>query len=438
VSSIHAAPAAYPRQLREAHGTNGWDSSPFGTRPIPPKESKGAAAARWEAETTCVVQKRYDAREWTLDEAREARPLKQWLGVERWRRTSASGAGYTIVCTHAGGLIKEVRSKTGESARLTEKHWHKIMRGVLARTPSSPAVRFGSGERIQHAYSVEIDEIWFIDDLNHALSFELNAGRMGDVQTWEDGGRDVLNFIQHVLPLTASESEAAWELGWTPVPTAPRKVIGVGHSFGGAALIAAAHAAPSLFHGLFLVDPMAVPMYFAKYLYYHRALDGFPLSQACLKRRSSWPSRDAARKILLESPFFAAWDRDQFETYLLRGIIPRDPSKPDGEVVLATPPWSEATVFTEPDASARTWDRLPGLEVPVGWCMAGDSYTTRGDATTQETVWRPPRARNERIMRAGHLATQETPVEVADSLWRFLCTLQAGEWDELDMYGAKL
>jgi hypothetical protein len=54
-----------------------------------------------------VVTKRYDAREWTLEEAQLAAPPKQWLSVERWRREKPTG-GYTLVCAHAGGLQKEV------------------------------------------------------------------------------------------------------------------------------------------------------------------------------------------------------------------------------------------------------------------------------------------------------------------------------------------
>jgi pimeloyl-ACP methyl ester carboxylesterase len=307
------------------------------------------------------------------------------------------------------------------------------MRNLIARGASAPATRFGSGNPIAHPYSIAIDDVWLIDDIVHNQSVDLNAGRLGDVHSWEDSGRDVLNFIQHVLPTTDVTAPTPWDVGWSDSAPPRRKVIGIGHSYGGASMMHAAHARPDLFDALFLVDPMGSPLYFPKYMWYYRQVEGFLLAQYCLKRRDVWPSAAAARELLRNSAFFQPWDEEQFDIYMTHSIIPTDPAKPDGQVTLATPPWCETIVFTEPDAGGRAWDRLPEIPIPVGFCMAGDSVSTRGDPVTHEMVWRAPQSRNERILDVGHLITQEQPHKVADSLWRFLCTLTAGEWGVQDI-----
>ncbi len=87
-------------------------------------------------------------------------------------------------------------------------------------------------------------------------------------------------------------------------------------------------------------------------------------------------------------------------------MTPVDPSKPDGPVQLATPPWCEAAIFAEPTALAEGWDRLPELAVPVGFVMAGVATATMGQDLTREMVWRPRLSKNERMMDAGHLVSQ--------------------------------
>lgn len=110
VRSVHAVPAAYPRQLRESHGTFSRDSHPFRSEPVSPTESPHDKETRLNDETGNMAHKRYDAKEWSLEEARAAQPCKQWISVERWRRETPLG-GYTLVCNHASGLQKEVSCK---------------------------------------------------------------------------------------------------------------------------------------------------------------------------------------------------------------------------------------------------------------------------------------------------------------------------------------
>jgi pimeloyl-ACP methyl ester carboxylesterase len=85
----------------------------------------------------------------------------------------------------------------------------------------------------------------------------LNAGKLPPINSWADGARDILNFLRHCMP--AADEEAGWALEWKE--RAPRKVFAVGHSLGGNECVQAAAAAPELFEGIFLVEPMVSPPY---------------------------------------------------------------------------------------------------------------------------------------------------------------------------------
>lgn len=96
-----------------------------------------------------------------------------------------------------------------------------------------------------------------LDDTHHAASVDLNAGRLGPAHSWSDTARDVLNFVEHVLPaVQAEEAPAPWELQWEKDGRTAPQVVGIGHSYGASGLVQAANARPDLFSSLFLVEPM--------------------------------------------------------------------------------------------------------------------------------------------------------------------------------------
>lgn len=85
--------------------------------------------------------------------------------------------------------------------------------------------------------STRIDEVWFLDDYHHGQSMDLNKGLIGPVHSWLDGGRDIANFVKHILPSTESgvSETLSWNVGDEKTVTS-RKVIGLGHSVGGNAM----------------------------------------------------------------------------------------------------------------------------------------------------------------------------------------------------------
>lgn len=304
---------------------------------------------------------------------------------------------------------------------------------LLAMESQTNGLVYGTTSPTRNDVPVVIDDIWLFDDCTHGSSVDLNDGIIGPAQTWEDTGRDILNFVPHVLPgvkQTLSQ-DLGWQLPWLPEGAAQLiPVTGMGGSFGGTGQICAAHARPDVFEAIFLVDPMCPPREVWTLEWVEREGIDKTVFRArdSLKRRDTWVCRQAAREALTATPFFQRWDTRTLELIITHGLVPVDPSEPNGPVTLATPGFQECAVFVEPTAAARAWDRLSTLQVPTAFLMAGDPERTLGEAVTQELVWRPPLARNERLVGTGHLVMQEDPTQTAAAAWRVLHTLAAGMW----------
>lgn len=232
--SLHAAPAAWPKTLKESVGSFSRQADPFG--PVPAKESKEERAARIVREKDASCGPRREATYWPIGEAEASAQPPQWLAVERWRRDKPAKDGLTLVVAHANGLQKEL--------------YHPMVARLLEQQ-SGPGALFGSGAPLKRAAAPVINDVWFLDDVHHGASVDLNAGKLASMYAWADCARDCLNFVQHVLP-TASE---AYQMQWTDEATAP-PVVGVGHSIGGNAMVQAARAAPARFSSLLLLEPM--------------------------------------------------------------------------------------------------------------------------------------------------------------------------------------
>ncbi|TXT06152.1 hypothetical protein VHUM_03625 [Vanrija humicola] len=412
--SLHALPAAYPRALVESSGTLTRGSAPFGEPPA--NESKEERKARIKRARDNAVQVRADARAWDVDENGEVEPEAlstppQWIAAERWRRTASTddAEGVTLVFVHANGFQKE--------------HFHPMAKALLERG-ADPTTAFGTTAPLANPVPVPpIDDIWFIDAVHHGDSVTLNAGLLGPAVAWEDTARDVANFVKHVAPL--SDRQAPEHIPWRP-SAQPRRVIGIGHSFGGNALVQASAAYPQLLDALFLVEPMTIPVLV------NDPGKGWPFTLGALKRRDTWPSRAAAAEANRASPLFKSWSDDVYALWVSHSLVPVSADDPDGEVTLATPGWCEAACFSNGESPQRGWDALAAVRVPTAFVMAGDPVWMVGEDNANELVWRPELARNEVISDAGHMAVQEKPGELADALARFLATVEAGEWTRGD------
>ena len=116
--------------------------------------------------------------------------------------------------------------------------------------------------------------------------------------------------------------------------------LGIGHSFGGTAMIGAAARRPELFERLLLVDPVVPPPPDANI-----TAENTPhlrrLVEGARRRRAHWPSRTAARAYCRERKFFSTWRSEAIELYLLDGMH----EAADGSLTLKCPGAVEAAVF---------------------------------------------------------------------------------------------
>ena len=165
---------------------------------------------------------------------------------------------------------------------------------------------------------------------------------------WPEFGRDVAALAARLAPETG------------PV------ALGVGHSFGGTALVLAAVERPELFARLLLVDPVVLPRPGRDA---PGAAAASPLAEAARNRRPVFPDRASARERWEGRDTFARWTPRAFELYLAEGLADRA----DGSVELKCPGEVEAAVF-ESGGGVDAFALAPRLRAParVLWARRGD------------------------------------------------------------------
>lgn len=131
--------------------------------------------------------------------------------------------------------------------------WHPTLRRILESGLLNCTDTFGSASSstalTDKSIQLGIDEIWLFDDIHHAASIDLNAGRIGPVHGWSDGGRDIVNFLKHVYEGPKGVYDNKKILEWRqdiPGGRRRRKVVGLGHSFGGNALYVPPSTTPTV------------------------------------------------------------------------------------------------------------------------------------------------------------------------------------------------
>jgi pimeloyl-ACP methyl ester carboxylesterase len=192
---------------------------------------------------------------------------------------------------------------------------------------------------------------------------------------------------------------------------APRIALGLGHSFGGTALVTASAQRPELFERLVLVDMIAPPRPGSELDLLRRARAN-PFAELARKRNAVWPSRAAAAEKWRGKELFADWDPRAFELYLAEGLLDR----PDGQVELACPPEIEAAIF-EGNGSLDVLELASKVRVPalVLWARAGDfPYTHFQELASQMA------GSELRVADAGHLVVMENPELVVREVMRFV------------------
>jgi len=199
-----------------------------------------------------------------------------------------------------------------------------------------------------------------------------------------------------------------------------RVSLGMGHSFGGTAMLAAAARRPELFERIVLVDPVLVPR--GEPIPPERSEHGKRLAGAARERQQVRASRQEARRTWAGRKFFANWDPRVLDLYVAEGL--RD--RPDGQVELKCPGEVEASIF-EQGGTVDSLAAARDLEVPALLLWARDGDFPRAFYESVAAAMRQGRVED---VAAGHLLVMERPDLVAAAALRFVretASAQAGK-----------
>ena len=180
------------------------------------------------------------------------------------------------------------------------------------------------------------------------------------------------------------------------------RTIGIGHSSGGASIAIAAINNPRAFAHLVLVEPIIFPPPYQR-------LDSIPIAEIALRRKASFPDRDAALSNFRGKEPFAMWTEDALDAYVDGAMRVTD----DGLVLKCTPA-TEAEIYRI-GAAHDTWERLGSITQPVT-LIVGATSTTHSGSYLEELTARFREVRLEVIPDASHFVPMEVPGVVAAAI----------------------
>lgn len=185
----------------------------------------------------------------------------------------------------------------------------------------------------------------------------------------------------------------------------------VGHSMGAAVgmLAHAVQGADSA--GMVLIEPIFLP---AENYRIPVLPEQHPLAAKALKRRNSWPDRQAVWEDFGNKPFFRSWDAQVLALYIEYGTRRTD----SGTVVLTCSPRQEASLFMG-GMQHDPWPELPKVRCPV-LVVEGAASENRHWIDLKRTTGMIPRGRYAQVAGAGHLIPMEKPGETLDLIRTFL------------------
>jgi pimeloyl-ACP methyl ester carboxylesterase len=195
-----------------------------------------------------------------------------------------------------------------------------------------------------------------------------------------------------------------------------KHIIGLGHSMGGAYTLLAAVQRPDLFRALVLIDPVIMPPRILAVLWLMRRLGlsrRQPLVQGALRRRRTWPDRQACYNHYRSKRLFADWPETSLRAYVEAGMR----LDQDGQVTLVYPPEWEAHIFAT--APTDIWRYVPKLAIPL-LVIRGERSDTFRLRAQRRMARLLPGARFVQIPGAGHLVPMERPAVTAAAVLDFL------------------
>lgn len=192
---------------------------------------------------------------------------------------------------------------------------------------------------------------------------------------------------------------------------APGRLLGIGHSMGGAALLLAEQARPGTFAGLWMFEPIAPPA------------DALPaseganhLAEGALRRRPSFVSIAEALANFASKPPLNVARADALHAYVRHGLT----AGADGALHLACRPADESQVFRG-GGDHGAFDRLGQVRCPAVVTCGGEPV---GPAAFAGSIADGlPHGRLEPHDHLGHFGPLEAPAELGASVRAFAAGL---------------
>jgi pimeloyl-ACP methyl ester carboxylesterase len=216
------------------------------------------------------------------------------------------------------------------------------------------------------------------------LALDLRGHGASTLPTMIEGRQGWLEFRDDLLALLAAACEAPVVLG--------------GHSMGGTSSLLAAALEPERVRSLALFDPVVMPVE-AQAL---GATLESPLVGGALKRRATFPSKQAAFEAYLGRGGFKTWSEAQLADYIEAGFR----EMPDGEVTLTCAPEWEASNFRTHNYDA--WAAFRASRCPVRVLRAAEASTFRIEGREAE-LGDDGRIQVQTIPRTTHFLPMERP-----------------------------
>lgn len=190
------------------------------------------------------------------------------------------------------------------------------------------------------------------------------------------------------------------------------QVIGIGHSFGAAALLIAALKNPKKFNKLILYEPVVFPFYFR---FISRFFES-PLAKAALKRRKSFTSVEAAIENFSSKQPMKSFHPEVLKDYCTYGLTQIN----EKEWTLSCSPENEAAVFRS-GSEHTTMNDLHKINIPI-LLITGRDDPTGLSRFMPDVAKKLPNCKFVKWEEYGHLGPMENPQKFADAIREFVET----------------
>ena len=236
-------------------------------------------------------------------------------------------------------------------------------------------------------------DIFAIDQRGHGLT--TLPAEPDALWSWETYARD----INHALDAVAAQFGVA------------EKWVLAGHSMGGVSSLLAARTRSDV-TALRLIDPplMPVPLWLRRSPLWPLFAARMPIVQGARKRRSQWPSREAALESYRGKRFFRHWAPGVLEDYLEDGLR----LEPGGARLSCSPEWEAATF------SAQRHDVWPAVKAHLSRSGQLSLWGAGGPDSPFASVVRRRMRREGATVTEDAAATHLWPFERPEEAARFL------------------